>query len=106
MGPTHAETLAHRTRGTRLVVVTTWSAERAGQIGDSCGEAAIYASVDQLPETERLDARATVAVSLAATRSIRDGRPVDVDFGRPERMAKKGVPSSSQEGRQRRNRKV
>jgi predicted dehydrogenase len=52
------------------------------------------------------DGRATVAVSVAATRSIRERAPVDVDLGRPKTMAKKGVLSSSEEERQRRNRKV
>ncbi len=61
---------------------------------------------DTDPPVSTLDARATVAVRLAATRSIRDGRPVDVELGRPEPMAKKGVLSSSDESRQRRNRKV
>jgi predicted dehydrogenase len=61
---------------------------------------------DSEPPVSTLDARATVAVSLAATRSIRDGTPVDVELGRPETMAKKGAISSSDEGRQRRDRKV
>ncbi|MBZ5587760.1 MAG: Gfo/Idh/MocA family oxidoreductase [Acidobacteriia bacterium] len=61
----HAETVAHRTHGARLV-----------------------------------------AVSLAATQSIRDGRPVNVELGPPETTAKKSALSSSDEGRQRRDRKV
>jgi hypothetical protein len=65
IGLAHAETVAHRTRGARLV-----------------------------------------AVSVAATRSIRDGLPVAVELSRPETMAKKSVLSSSDEGRQRKNRKV
>jgi predicted dehydrogenase len=65
MGVTHAETLAHRTRGARLVAVTTSNAERAGQIRNSCGEVAIYPSLDQLLEAERLDA-AVIASSTSA----------------------------------------
>ena len=65
IGLTHAETVAHRTHGARLV-----------------------------------------AVSLAATRSIREDRPVDVELGRPETIAKKSVLSSSDEGLQRSDRKV
>lgn len=65
IGLPHAETVAHRTRGARLV-----------------------------------------AVSLTATRSIREGSPVAVELGRPGPMAKKSLLSSSDEGRQRRDRKV
>ena len=65
IGATHAETLAHRTRGARLVAVTTSSTERAGQIRKSCGEVTIYASLDRLLETERLDA-AVIASSTSA----------------------------------------
>jgi predicted dehydrogenase len=61
---------------------------------------------DNDPPVSNADGRATVAVGLAATRSIRDGRPVNVELGRPETMAKKRVLSSSDEGRQRRDRKV
>jgi hypothetical protein len=42
-----------------------------------------------MTEAERLDAGATVAVSLAATRSMRDGRPVNVELGRPETLQRK-----------------
>jgi hypothetical protein len=58
------------------------------------------------PPVSTEDGRATVAVSLAATRSIRDGRPVDVEVGRPETMAKKGRLPSSAGGRQTRDKKV
>jgi len=61
---------------------------------------------DTNPPVSTLDARATVAVSLAATRSIRDGRPVDVEVGRPETMAEKSRLPSSRGGRQRRDKKV
>jgi hypothetical protein len=59
-----------------------------------------------MTEAERLGAGATVAVSLAATRSMRDGRPVNVELGGPETMAKKGRLPSSEGGRQRRDIKV
>jgi predicted dehydrogenase len=52
IGLTHAETLARRTRGARLVAVTTSSAERSGQIRDSFGEVAIYPGLDQLLEAK------------------------------------------------------
>jgi len=62
---------------------------------------------DTDPPVSTEDARVTVAVSLAATRSIREGRPVDVEVGRPETMArrKSGLPCSDG-GRQRRDKKV
>jgi predicted dehydrogenase len=52
IGLTHAETLARRKGGTRLVAVTTSSAERSGEIRDSFDEVAIYASLDQLLEAK------------------------------------------------------
>ena len=61
---------------------------------------------DADPPVSTLDARATVAVSLAATRSIRERAPVDVEVARPETMAKKSGLPSSDGGRQRRDRKV
>jgi predicted dehydrogenase len=61
---------------------------------------------DTDPPVNTEDARATVAVSLAATRSIRDGRPVDVELGRPEPMRKKSGLPSPDGGRQRRGKKV
>ena len=62
---------------------------------------------DTDPPVSTLDARATVAVSLAATRSIRDGRPVDVELGCPETTAReKSGLSSSDEERHRRDSKV
>ena len=61
---------------------------------------------DTDPPVSNADGRAAVAVSLAATRSIREGRPVDVEVGRPETMAKKIGPSSSGGGRQKKDGQV
>jgi predicted dehydrogenase len=58
------------------------------------------------PLVNAADARATVAVSLAATRSFRDGRPIDVELGRRDMSSKQSVLSSSNEGRLRRDKKV
>jgi len=65
MGVAHAETLAHRTRGARLVAVTTSSAERAGQIRNSCGDVAVYANLDRLLEAGEVDA-VVIASSTSA----------------------------------------
>jgi predicted dehydrogenase len=48
------------------------------------------------PPLSTEDGRATITVSLAATPSIREGRPVDVEVARPETMARKksGLPFS------------
>jgi scyllo-inositol 2-dehydrogenase (NAD+) len=56
MGLTHAENLVHRTRGARLVAVTTSSAERVEAIRRRCGEVPVYATLDRLIESESLDA--------------------------------------------------
>ncbi len=56
MGLTHAEHLVQRTRGARLVAVTTSSAERAEAVRRRCGAIPVYAGLDQMIETESLDA--------------------------------------------------
>ena len=56
MGVTHAENLAHRVRGARLVAVTTSSAERADEVRRRCGAVPVYERFDHLIEAERLDA--------------------------------------------------
>ena len=48
IGLTHSETLARRTRGARLVAVTTTSAERAEEIRRSCGEVAVHPDLERL----------------------------------------------------------
>jgi predicted dehydrogenase len=56
MGLTHAENLAHRVDGARLVAVTTSSAARADEVRRRCGAVPIYEKIDHLLESERLDA--------------------------------------------------
>jgi predicted dehydrogenase len=56
MGLTHAENLARRVHGARLVAVTTSSAERADEVRRRCGAVSIYGKIDHLLEAERLDA--------------------------------------------------
>ena len=55
MGVTHAENLAHRVRGARLVAVTTSSVERADQVRRRCG-VSTHQDVERLLEREELDA--------------------------------------------------
>ena len=56
MGLTHAENLVRRTRGARLCAVTTSSAERAEAVRRCCGAVPVYEDIDQLIESEKLDA--------------------------------------------------
>jgi predicted dehydrogenase len=56
MGLTHAENIAHRVRGARLVAVTTSSAERAEAARRRCGAIPVYDDLDRLIENETLDA--------------------------------------------------
>ncbi len=56
MGLTHAENLAHRVHGARLVAVTTSSAERADEVRRRCGAVSVYDKIDHLIEAEWLDA--------------------------------------------------
>jgi scyllo-inositol 2-dehydrogenase (NAD+) len=56
MGLTHAENLATRVRGARLVAVTTANEERAAKARHCCGDVAVYPGLDELLGSERLDA--------------------------------------------------
>jgi predicted dehydrogenase len=56
MGLTHADNLAHRTRGAQLVAVTTSSAERADTVRRRCGAVPVYDKLDRLIDVEELDA--------------------------------------------------
>ena len=56
MGLTHAENLVRRTRGARLIAVTTSSAERAEAVRRCCGVVPVYDDLDRLIESETLDA--------------------------------------------------
>jgi myo-inositol 2-dehydrogenase/D-chiro-inositol 1-dehydrogenase len=56
MGLTHAENLAHRVRGGKLVAVTTSSAERAAEARACCGDVAVYPTLEALLAAGGLDA--------------------------------------------------
>lgn len=57
IGLTHAENLAHRVLGARLVAVTTRKQERADEARRRCGDVAVYPTLDALlTEAEGLDA--------------------------------------------------
>ena len=56
IGLTHAENLARRVRGATLVAVTTTSVERAEQARQNCGDVAVYPGLDELLNSEALDA--------------------------------------------------
>lgn len=56
MGMDHAENLARRVSGARLVAVTTSSAARADEARRRCGAVTVYEKLDHMLEAERLDA--------------------------------------------------
>ena len=57
IGLTHAENLAHRVRGARLVAVTTGKQERADEARRRCGDVTVYPTLDALlAEAKGLDA--------------------------------------------------
>lgn len=56
MGLTHAENVARRVRGARLVAVTTSERERAEQAHKCCGDVKVYPGLDELLRSEELDA--------------------------------------------------
>jgi predicted dehydrogenase len=56
IGMTHAENLARRVRGARLVAVTTSKADRAAVARQFCGDVAIYPDLGALLANEKLDA--------------------------------------------------
>jgi myo-inositol 2-dehydrogenase/D-chiro-inositol 1-dehydrogenase len=56
MGLTHAENLARRVRGARLVAVTTSSPERAAEARSRCGDVAVYPGLEALLAAGGLDA--------------------------------------------------
>ncbi|HSR30796.1 MAG TPA: Gfo/Idh/MocA family oxidoreductase [Anaerolineae bacterium] len=56
IGVTHAENLARRVRGARLVAVTTSQAERASDARRCCGDVVVYPDLEALLAGEKLDA--------------------------------------------------
>lgn len=56
MGLTHAENLARRVRGAKLVAVTTSSIERAAEVRACCGDVAVYPTLDAVLAAGGLDA--------------------------------------------------
>ena len=65
IGLTHADILANRVPGARLVAVTTSNAARATAARACCGDVAVYPTVDALLKNEQLDA-VVIASSTAA----------------------------------------
>ncbi len=64
IGLTHAENVAHRVPGARLVAVTTGKQERADEARRRCGDVAVYATLDALlAEAEGLELDAVVISS-------------------------------------------
>jgi scyllo-inositol 2-dehydrogenase (NAD+) len=98
MGATHAENLAHRVRGVRLVAVTTSSAERADEVRRRCGAVPVYERFDHLVEAERLDAVVVssstsahvdnVEVAARAGLHVLCEKPLALDFEGCDRAAR------------------
>lgn len=65
IGLTHAESLAHRVPGARLVAVTTSKPARADRARRYCGDVAVYPTLDALLAGEPLDA-VVIASSTSA----------------------------------------
>ena len=71
MGLTHAENLAHRVRGAKLVAVTTSDDERAAEARACCGDVAVYPTLEAL-----LDAGGLDAVCISSSTSAHAGNVV------------------------------
>lgn len=67
IGLTHAESLAHRVRGARLVAVTTSDNGRTAAARERLGDVAVYTHLDGLLAAEELDA-VVIASSTSAHR--------------------------------------
>jgi predicted dehydrogenase len=65
IGLTHAESLAKRVAGARLIAVTTSKPERAAAARQRCGDVAVYADLEALLASEQLDA-VVIASSTSA----------------------------------------
>jgi myo-inositol 2-dehydrogenase/D-chiro-inositol 1-dehydrogenase len=72
MGLTHAENLAHRVRGAKLVAVTTSNAERAAEARARCGDVVVYSTLEAL-----LDAGGLDAVCISSSTSAHADNVVD-----------------------------
>jgi predicted dehydrogenase len=70
IGLTHAEHLAGRVRGARLVAVTTSSPERARAVHRRCGEIPVYPTLDALLDTEDPDAVVISSSTSAHTDNV------------------------------------
>jgi len=65
IGVTHAENIAHRVRGAKLVAVTTARADRAEQACARCGDVAVHPDLESLLAHEALDAVAITSSTSA-----------------------------------------
>jgi scyllo-inositol 2-dehydrogenase (NAD+) len=71
IGLTHAEHLAHRVRGARLVAVTTSDPRRADAVRSACGAVPVHASLDELLNAEELDAVVIASSTSAHTDNVK-----------------------------------
>ena len=78
IGLTHAESLAHRVAGARLLAVTTSQSDRAAVARERCGEVRVYATLEALLGTEQLDAVVITSSTAAHADNVQQcarGRP-------------------------------
>lgn len=71
IGIVHAENLAHRVRGARLVAVTTSDAARAAEARQRCGDVAVFPTLDVLLAEAAVDAVVIASSTSAHTANIR-----------------------------------
>ena len=98
MGMTHAENLARRVHGARLVAVTTSSAARADEARRRCGSVTVYEKLDHMLEAERLDAVVISSSTSAHVDNVEHGaaaglhilceKPLALDLGGCRRAAR------------------
>lgn len=65
IGLTHAQNVAHLVSGARLVAVTTSDPKRAAAARETCGDIAVYPTIEALLENKQLDAVAITTSTSA-----------------------------------------
>ena len=65
IGLTHAENVAHRVQGARLVAVTTSNQQRSAAVQEYCGDVACYPTLEALLKAGQLDAVAITSSTSA-----------------------------------------
>ena len=80
MGLTHAENLARRVQGARLVAVTTSDEQRAAEARACCGDIAVYPTLDALLAAGGLDAVCISSSTSAHTDNVEQCAAAGLDI--------------------------